>query len=100
MVRGGSGDDIVDGGAGDDALYGGEGRDTFVRSSGNDIIQDFESGRDRIQVSSSAATSVAQLSITQHADGTMVEIGGATALRAASTAAAADGTESQHDSIF
>ena len=53
--------------------------------------------RDRIQVSSSAATSVAQLSITQQADGTMVEIGGATALRAASTAAAADGTESQHD---
>ena len=71
-----------------------------MRSSGNDIIQDFESGRDRIQVSSSAATSAAQLSITQHADGAMVEIGGTTALRAASTAAAADGTESQHDSIF
>ena len=89
MVRGGDGDDLVNGGAGDDGLYGGAGRDTFVTSSGHDIIQDFESGQDRIQVASSAATSFAQLSVTQQADGTMVEIGGsATALRAAGTAAA------------
>ena len=53
MVRGGAGDDLVNGGAGDDGLYGGAGRDTFVTSSGHDIIQDFASGQDRIQVAGS-----------------------------------------------
>src|SRR3954447_20815295 len=76
MVRGGAGDDLVDGGAGDDGLYGGAGRDTFVASSGHDIIQDFASGQDRIQVASSAASSFAQLSVTQEAGGTLVEVGG------------------------
>ena len=91
MVRGGDGDDLVDGGAGDDGLYGGAGRDTFVTSSGHDIVQDFASGQDRIQVAGSAATSFAQLSVTQQADGALVEIGGSnsTALRAAGTADAA-----------
>jgi Ca2+-binding RTX toxin-like protein len=106
MVRGGDGDDLVDGGAGDDGLYGGAGRDTFVTSSGHDIVQDFASGQDRVQVAGSAATSFAQLSVTQEAGGALVEIGGSnsTALRAAGTAdavapaeAAADG---HHDSIF
>src|SRR5215213_7492266 len=106
MVRGGDGDDLVDGGAGDDGLYGGAGRDTFVTSGGRDIIQDFASGQDRIQVASSAATSFSQLSVTQQADGTMVEFGhnsDLTALRAAGTAAAtpAGAADSHHgDSVF
>ena len=104
MVRGGDGDDLVDGGAGDDGLYGGAGRDTFVTSSGHDIIQDFASGQDRIQVAGSAATSFAQLSVTQEAGGALVEFGGSnsTALRAAGTAdaAPAEAADGHHDSVF
>ena len=74
-------------------------RDVFVSPSGRDIIQDFESGRDRIQVSSSVATSAAQLSITQQADGALVEVGGATALRAAGTDAVA-ASDSHHDAVL
>src|SRR3954447_8689785 len=105
-LHGGGGFDYLYGSAGNDKLYGGAGRDTFVTSSGHDIIQDFASGQDRIQVAGSAATSFAQLSVTQEAGGALVEIGGSnsTALRAAGTAdavapaeAAADG---HHDSIF
>lgn len=56
-LKGGSGDDVLIGGAGKDSLTGGAGSDTFVflatdgKSSG-DVIQDFEVGRDRIDVSS------------------------------------------------
>src|SRR4051795_10402622 len=99
MVRGGEGNDLVNGGAGDDGLYGGAGRDTFVTSGGHDIIQDFASGQDRIQVASSAAATFSQLSVTQQADGTTVEIGGSgsTALRAASTAGApAEAADGHH----
>src|SRR5215218_2887484 len=103
MVRGGDGDDLVDGGAGDDGLYGGAGRDTFVTSSGHDIVQDFESGQDRVQVAGGAATSFSQLSVTQEAGGALVETGGgATALRAASTAEAApaEAADGHPDSVF
>jgi Ca2+-binding RTX toxin-like protein len=107
MVRGGDGDDLVDGGAGDDGLYGGAGRDTFVTSSGHDIVQDFASGEDKIQVASSTATSFSQLSVTQEAGGTLVETGhdsNSTALRAAGTAdavAPAEAADGHHDgSVF
>ncbi|MVA71406.1 hypothetical protein GOZ81_09995 [Agrobacterium vitis] len=47
-----AGDDTLAGGEGDDALYGGEGSDVFVYSSnyGNDVIFDFDSSADTIDL--------------------------------------------------
>lgn len=49
---GGSGNDILDGGEGDDELFGGSGADTFVFRSGlgQDLIADFETGIDKIEI--------------------------------------------------
>lgn len=54
ILRGSFGDDTLAGGEGDDILWGGEGQDVFVFSdtSGNDIIRDFETGQDMIDVGS------------------------------------------------
>ncbi|MEM9567623.1 MAG: CAP domain-containing protein [Cyanobacteria bacterium P01_E01_bin.34] len=51
-LLGGSGNDVLEGQQGQDTLVGGGGRDRFKlgRSSGRDWIQDFENGRDRIQL--------------------------------------------------
>ncbi|MEL7086785.1 MAG: CAP domain-containing protein [Cyanobacteria bacterium J06597_1] len=52
-LLGGSDNDVLEGQEGQDTLVGGGGRDLFKlgRSSGRDWIQDFENGRDRIQLS-------------------------------------------------
>lgn len=55
-LKGGSGDDVLIGGAGKDSLSGGAGNDTFVflkedSTSPGDVINDFEVGYDRIDVS-------------------------------------------------
>ena len=74
VVRGGDGNDRVDGGYGSDALYGGAGNDTFVFSHGRDIVQDFESGKDHIEVTSSVVHSFSQLSISGDASGSTVTV--------------------------
>lgn len=53
LVLGGGGADRIDGGADDDVLNGGRGRDTFVfdLGSGADLIEDFEAGRDTMEIS-------------------------------------------------
>jgi Ca2+-binding RTX toxin-like protein len=60
-VAGGSGNDTLDGGGGEDTLTGGDGSDVFVFASQNqsrfgrgDLITDFISGRDRIDLSGAA----------------------------------------------
>lgn len=58
-LKGGDGKDVISGGKGADTLWGGNGADTFVYGSwtesnslgGTDQIMDFESGKDRIDVS-------------------------------------------------
>ena len=61
MLRGGDGDDVLDGGAGDDILRGGRGDDTltgragadvfrFIRVNGDDVIEDFSNGQDKIDL--------------------------------------------------
>ena len=52
-LEGGEGDDILEGGAGDDDLVGGFGADTFKFSSGegDDVIEDFTPGEDKIDLS-------------------------------------------------
>ena len=74
VVRGGDGTDRVDGGAGDDALYGGAGNDTFVFSRGRDIVQDYESGKDHIEVTSASVHSFSQLGISGDASGSTVVV--------------------------
>ena len=52
ILRGGRGNDTLDGGEGDDILIGGRGADTFVfgANSGDDVIRNFESGEDQIDL--------------------------------------------------
>lgn len=58
-LKGGDGSDVIYGGNGADKLWGGNGADTFVYGSstesnsldGTDKVMDFESGKDRIDVS-------------------------------------------------
>ncbi|MEO1641006.1 MAG: calcium-binding protein [Pseudomonadota bacterium] len=49
-LEGGDGADTLSGGIGDDQLWGDAGADTFVFDSGHDLIGDFESGVDTIQL--------------------------------------------------
>lgn len=58
VIKGGAGDDVIYGGGGQDQLWGGSGNDIFVFSSLNDSptkspdkIWDFESGKDKIDLS-------------------------------------------------
>ncbi len=54
VLYGNAGDDELHGGADEDWLYGGAGADTFFlerTGNGNDIIYDFEDGRDRLAFS-------------------------------------------------
>lgn len=58
-LKGGSGNDVLIGGEGKDSLSGGDGDDTFVfipidRKSPGDVINDFQVGHDRIDVSAYA----------------------------------------------
>lgn len=51
-LLGGGGDDVLSGDFGDDVLTGGDGSDRFVLRAGrgSDIVEDFEVGRDRLQL--------------------------------------------------
>ncbi|MBU3895651.1 serralysin family metalloprotease [Serratia rubidaea] len=58
VIKGGAGNDVIYGGGGQDQLWGGAGNDTFVFSGLNDspyqspdTIRDFESGKDKIDLS-------------------------------------------------
>lgn len=55
---GGANKDTLDGGLGDDELSGGAGADTFIfgKAGGNDVIHDFEIGRDMIDLTGQAYT--------------------------------------------
>lgn len=52
-LRGGEGEDRLKGGAGDDVLAGGAGGDKFffnTNQAGNNVIQDFETGIDKLKI--------------------------------------------------
>ncbi|MDX3976559.1 calcium-binding protein [Shinella sp.] len=57
---GGAGKDTLNGGLGDDKLSGGFGADTFIfgKNEGNDVIRDFQGGRDLIDLTGQTYTIV------------------------------------------
>lgn len=84
MLRGGGHDDILDGGAGNDLLKGGSGADTFVfaQGDGSDVILDFETGIDTLQIAQEIANGSedATIFLSQHAvqtsEGFLLDFGG------------------------
>ena len=63
VLSGGAGADTLDGGAGDDTLDGGAGADVFIASDGNNSIENFAVGTDRIDVRPLMAARLADLTI-------------------------------------
>ena len=59
-LDGGTGKDTLAGGSGDDAFFGGTGADAFVFGppTGHDTVLDFESGRDRIDLTAFASADI------------------------------------------
>ena len=52
-IKAGTGSDTIDGGTGDDTITGGKGADVFIYSGGDDIITDYGTGADTIQIETS-----------------------------------------------
>ena len=71
-LRGEAGNDLLDGGSGSDNLYGGGGNDVFVfrAGDGDDTIDDFENGNDRIKFGGSIAYE--DLTIEQDGDDVLI----------------------------
>lgn len=75
ILRGGRGNDTLDGGEGDDILNGGRGADTFVfgANSGDDVIRNFESGKDQIDLTILNLT-FADLQVSESRSGRSFEV--------------------------
>ena len=58
---GGAGNDTLIGGENNDTLTGGAGNDLFIYESGDDIITDYKSAEDKIQINDSAITGISVL---------------------------------------
>ncbi len=72
-LTGGYANDYLDGGSGNDDLEGGFGFDTFVFSDGNDVVNDFVDGQDKIGLTSAQ---LAGLTITQQNSNVLLSSGG------------------------
>ncbi len=70
--------DILNGGLGNDQLWGGSGADQFVfdNDSGQDTIEDFEAGTDKIVVNHTMARSFSDLTITAISNGYRIAFDG------------------------
>lgn len=74
-ITGAAGDDTLEGGKGDDHLNGGGGRDVFVFNGGglgNDTIENWVDGKDLIQIKHPTVDNLADVHVTQTADGVEV----------------------------
>lgn len=71
QLEGGNGDDLIVGGTGNDLIRGGAGNDTFrfLTDNGVDVITDFQSGVDRVEIDIEGVTSLADATVSQGADG-------------------------------
>lgn len=54
LILGGKGNDTLDGTEGNNTLTGGKGKDIFIYNGGNDIITDYEKGKDKISLDSAS----------------------------------------------
>ncbi|MBI1285510.1 MAG: hypothetical protein GC183_14440 [Thiobacillus sp.] len=70
-LLGGAGNDTINGKGGNDVLFGEAGIDTFVfeRGTGGDVIGDFLSGTDKVQLSGLGFASFAQVQAAMTTDG-------------------------------
>ena len=73
-LSGNNGNDVLIGGTGDDVLTGGFGNDVFIFNSGDgaDVITDFETGRDDVDLSSFGFDSFEDLNFVQGENGNVV----------------------------
>jgi Ca2+-binding RTX toxin-like protein len=78
-LLGGAGNDILNGKGGNDVLFGEGGADTFVfeRGTGGDVIGDFQTGIDKIQLTGLGFSSFAQLktAFVENAGTTAINLG-------------------------
>lgn len=80
-IRGGSGDDLLEDGLGVDTLHGGDGADLFILRSDftHDVIQDFQPGLDRLDLSSwPMLYNAAQIGYTATSNGAILDWRGET----------------------
>ena len=56
VLDGGAANDTIDGGKGNDTLTGGDDEDIFVASAGSDVIADYVSGEDKIDLDGASVT--------------------------------------------
>ena len=77
-IYGGEGDDFLDGGVGNDFLAGGAGEDTFYfeKGSGYDVIEDFESGIDTIDISAYSLNGLGDIQMTSGVNELTLALGG------------------------
>ena len=76
-LSGGAGDDVLDGGYGNDELSGGPGADVFVFAHGNghDVVTDFRTDEDRIDLSLLAGIdSMDDLNLQQQGDDLIIDL--------------------------
>ncbi len=76
-LTGGAGHDQLNGSGGDDRLNGGAGNDTFFynKNAGHDTIEDFQSGKDRIELSNyTHITEFSQLSASQEGGNVVIDM--------------------------
>ncbi|KUF10436.1 calcium-binding protein [Pseudoponticoccus marisrubri] len=90
VVDAGAGADTLEGGLGNDTMTGGSGADLFVivPGAGQDLITDFQSGTDQIDVTRLGISSLSEMTITDDGTDTVVDFGGGNTLKLANTLAA------------
>lgn len=94
-LRGGNGHDVINGGNGNDYLYGDAGNDRLIGNNGNDmytggagndtfvfsnvgddaVIHDFQNGVDRIEMSVTGVSSIANLAISYTGSNALIDYG-------------------------
>ena len=80
IISGGAGNDVIRGYSGDDTMTGGSGRDRFGFNGnnwGDDVITDFLSGFDRLDLRSTTVTAFEDLTLNQVGADTLIEFGNA-----------------------
>ncbi|MEW2915866.1 CHRD domain-containing protein [Ruegeria sp. ANG10] len=85
VLNGGAGGDLISGEGGDDILIGGLGRDTFSfgEDFGNDVIQDFEIGRDQLQFGDLGPDFGGAVNVAQDGNDTLITFGNEGSVRLA-----------------